>query len=308
MIQRIGRALYIATFSAILACPSVAAPTPPDPEAIQKGVAVFIGTAEQICGGIESKGSSTTFELSGQAEATMNGAVKKFFDVGGGVGSKYTRHEYENVLQKDLLALNQIVRPCRERVFMRLLDIAYPPKGTPPLKSTPAASSAAAGSASKDASQPPGAAPHVDIHQDNRGATGPIIGNVETLNVYTRAPDVVLRDAPRNIAAQLLAEAKGNLCLEIPMRVAGIADGQSTPLGNQLLNLFASWKPQISMFGMTVAPPGITLYGNTESEAYRQVKLAFDTAQIPFLPQPDNGQCTGPNSGGNVSILVNREI
>jgi len=130
------RTIAILTLTTLLALPAEAA-TPPKPVELQQGLEVITAAENDTCGNIEPKGSSSSFEATGKIDATLPGALKKLIDLGGGVDGKYSRSEYEGYLQKDLLALKQAERPCRQFVFMRLLDLLYPPPGAEPTKPSP---------------------------------------------------------------------------------------------------------------------------------------------------------------------------
>src|SRR2546427_72471 len=73
--------------------------------------------AERICPRVPLQGSTSTFELSGQAKAELSGLLKKISELGLQGAAKYQQSQFEGVLQKDLLAATRDTTDCRLKVI-----------------------------------------------------------------------------------------------------------------------------------------------------------------------------------------------
>jgi hypothetical protein len=130
------------------------------------------------------------------------------------------------------------------------------------------------------------------VIQDNRGSTGNNVLNM-------RAPELVLSEEQQRTAKNILRDSPGAVRLVLPSPVANMADGRTTALGGQMLEIFAGWSIQ-PLVGTFPTPPGITVVGEIEST--KRVTDAFDAAHIPYKVVQHG--YAGPSSVGPAPLTI----
>jgi hypothetical protein len=78
--------------------------------------------ADRICSEVALEGSSSNLELSGSAEAKLNGLLKKMAALGIDGAAKYEEKQFKGLLQKDLRAAIQDRNQCRLKVADTLIS------------------------------------------------------------------------------------------------------------------------------------------------------------------------------------------
>lgn len=78
--------------------------------------------AERICSEVPLEGSSNNLELSGSAEANLNGLLKNLGSLGIEGAAKYEQKQFKGLLQKDLRAAIQDQNLCRLKVADSLIS------------------------------------------------------------------------------------------------------------------------------------------------------------------------------------------
>jgi hypothetical protein len=81
-----------------------------------------------------------------------------------------------------------------------------------------------------------------------------------------------------------------------------MADGHTTPLGQQVLALFATWTVEPVFLGTGPVPPGITVVGDKTAGPIQIVMRSFDAAGIPYRLEP--GSYMGPGSLGPAPLTI----
>jgi hypothetical protein len=78
--------------------------------------------AERICSEVPLEGSSNNLDLSGSAEANLNGLLKNLGSLGIEGAAKYEQKQFKGLLQKDLRAAIQDQNLCRLKVADSLIS------------------------------------------------------------------------------------------------------------------------------------------------------------------------------------------
>jgi hypothetical protein len=97
-------------------------------------IRIITHAANEVCSKVETIGSTSDYELSGEAKATVNIVLKRLADVGVRGSGTIRGSEYENVLQKDLAGVLKSNMDCKREVFNTLAATLLPktPTPTPP--------------------------------------------------------------------------------------------------------------------------------------------------------------------------------
>ena len=82
--------------------------------------------ADRICKDIPLKGTGESIVLSGSSKVEFNKLIKKLTDIGVEGLGQYSKHDYENVLQKNLLEALGDSRDCKIKIFNSLKDRVLP--------------------------------------------------------------------------------------------------------------------------------------------------------------------------------------
>ena len=93
---------------------------------------LIVETAEQICQQVPIEQKNSQVALSANADAKVNGLLRKLLDVGGGVVASSSLGSSSGVLQKDLADAIAKGNDCKVSVLKTLVPLLLPAFGNPP--------------------------------------------------------------------------------------------------------------------------------------------------------------------------------
>jgi hypothetical protein len=101
-----------------------------DTAQIGEALSMISRFAGEMCTGVDSASSSSSFEVSGEAKAKLDTLISKIVDLGIGASAKYTQAQAKGVLQKDLAQAFKDANSCRLQVLETLKDRLLPAGGS----------------------------------------------------------------------------------------------------------------------------------------------------------------------------------
>jgi hypothetical protein len=101
-------------------------------------------TAVELCDSIKQEGQTSETQLSGDANAKLNGALGKFIDLGIKGSGNLKNSQYNGVLQTELAKTLKEARDCRQEIYRDLVKrllpsepVIYQAPPPPPIQQKP---------------------------------------------------------------------------------------------------------------------------------------------------------------------------
>jgi hypothetical protein len=98
------------------------APAASDLESQVKALAAIREFANDLCGTYKTEGSSSSLELSGDAQTKLGGTIARVLNLGIEGAAQYRSEVFKNLLQKDLATILQKSTDCKLDVFKLLQE------------------------------------------------------------------------------------------------------------------------------------------------------------------------------------------